>query len=71
MYFNTVYIEDMEIGDYLLFALFLQPKFTSRLRSETAPSRPTSSSRSGRKKEQPVPEFMKEFQSKKKSTTST
>jgi hypothetical protein len=46
-----------------------ESKGTSRMRSSTVPTRPVSSTRSGRRKEQPVPEFMKEFQSKKKSTT--
>ncbi|CAI8029596.1 hypothetical protein GBAR_LOCUS16800 [Geodia barretti] len=46
-----------------------ESKVTSRMRSSTVPTRPVSATRSGRRKEQPVPEFMKEFQSKKKSTT--
>ena len=52
----------------LHMCVLLQYKPTPRLRTSTAPARPVSSTRSGRKKEQPVPEFMKEFKSKKKST---
>lgn len=47
-------------------ALLQQRKPTSRLRSSTVPTRPLSSTRVGKKKEEP--EFMKEFKSKKKST---
>jgi hypothetical protein len=43
-----------------------EAKLASRLRSSTVPTRPLSSTRSGRKKEEP--EFMKEFKNKRKST---
>ena len=49
-----------------LYAILLQYKATSRLRSSTVPTRPLSSTRAGKKKDEP--EFMKEFKSKKKST---